>query len=181
MDAKNLWPIKNFADVWGTLPQGWLREAEAELLYQTARRTTGDILEVGCYFGRSSVLLAALGRQLHCVDPFDGFTTDLTGDEIARRWHEAISSRGITNAIQYRQRIENWAPRPCGFAYLDGDHTQSGTRSQVEIALACGVRVMCVHDVADSGGGADVKAGILSVPSVRIVELVETMAVVEVR
>lgn len=171
--------MKSFKEVWGTLPSGWLREVEAELLYQTAQQTTGDILEVGCYFGRSSVLLASLGRTVHCVDPFDGFTDDLTGDEIEARWKESIQSRGITNAIQYRQRIENWVPRPCGFAYLDGNHTEKGTMDQLSAAFMCGVNLMCVHDVADSGGGLEVKKAILNFYCAELVEIVDTMAVVK--
>lgn len=179
MDGKAVSTVKSFKEIWGTLPSGWLREAEAELLYRTAQQTAGDILEVGCYFGRSSVLLASLGRTVHCVDPFDGFTDDLTGDAIEARWKDSIKSRGITNTIQYRQRVESWVPRPCGFAYLDGDHTEEGTKQQITAAIMCGVRLMCVHDVADSGGGAEVKRGILSVHCAKIVEIVDTMAVVK--
>lgn len=173
--------MKTFDEVWGTLPSGWLREIEAKTLYEAAQKTSGDILEVGCYFGRSSVLLASLGRIVHCVDPFDNFDSDLSGDEVEQRWLREIKSRNITNVVQYRQKVENWVPRPCGFAYLDGDHTYKGTMDQLSAAFMCGVKLLCVHDVTDEGGGLEVKNAILNFYCAELVEVVDTMAIVKRR
>lgn len=147
--------MKTFDEVYPTLPaNGWLAEDEARLLWNFASQFKGSILEVGCYFGRSTVLLANLGRPLYCVDPFDGFTDDFTGDHIQASWQENLKSRDLSNVMQFRVRVENWVSRPIvGFAYLDGDHTYEGTRAQIRAALNCGARGIAVHDVSNSGGG----------------------------
>jgi hypothetical protein len=136
---------------------GWLTDEEARLLWDTAAATDGPILEVGTYHGRSTILLAGLGRPIHSVDPFTGFDdTDPTGDKTLAKLRENLAARGIQGVSQYRVRIEEWAPRPCGFAYLDGDHTYQGTLAQIEAARKCGVKTMCLHDYEDNGGGKEI-------------------------
>lgn len=150
-----------FDEVFQGLPSGWLSEGEARLLWNEAGRTDGPILEVGCYRGRSTCLLAALGRPMYCVDPFSGFDSDdPTGERILACWRENVSSRELFPAL-FRTRVEDWEPIPVGFAYLDGDHTYRGTRNQVEKALQCGPSAIAVHDVNDSGGGVEVKKACL--------------------
>lgn len=150
-----------FDEVYQIMPgNGWLSRPEAELLWRTAQGCTGAILEVGSYQGRSTCLLAKLGRTLYAVDPFDGFS-ELSGDEIHARLLANLRERGLFGAIVFRQRIEDWTPRPCGFAYLDGDHTYAGTLAQLDAARRCGVKVIAIHDVNDTGGGADIKKAAL--------------------
>ncbi len=157
----------DFEKVYETLPaDGWLTKGEARLLWVVANLTRGPILEIGAYKGRSTVLLSHCvafdkDRVVHTVDPFDGFTTDHTGDEIYRTLLANLYERKIMNVQVHRCKIEDWPVLPCGFAYLDGDHTYRGTLNQVSAALACGVRDLCVHDYNDSGGGAEVKQAIL--------------------
>lgn len=151
-----------FDDAYETLPtHGWLTRAEAELLWMAASRCTGSILEVGSYHGRSTCLLAQLGRPVYAVDPFDGFDSDLPGDEIEWRLKANLRTRNLTNVTVYRQRIEDWMARPCGFAFLDGDHTYRGTVNQIEVAQACGAQMIAIHDVNDSGGGLEVKRAVI--------------------
>jgi hypothetical protein len=149
---------KTFEEVYETLPgDGWLFKSEAELLWNAANATQGDILEVGCYKGRSTVLLASLGRLVHCVDPFDGFDSDLSGDDIIKIFWQNITSRGLDkNIIIYRNKVEIWTNRSIGFAYLDGDHTYEGTIRQINKAVMCGAQSFCIHDYATSGGGREV-------------------------
>ncbi len=151
--------MKTFEEVYPDLPgTGWLTEGEARLLWDFAGQFEGPVLEVGCYFGRSTVLLANLGRLLLCVDPFDGFTDDHSGVEIRNAWYANIESRGLLNVRQAQCKIEDWLyPLPVGFAYLDGDHTAEGTRAQIEFALDHGAEGIAIHDVNDSGGGLPIK------------------------
>lgn len=151
-----------FEKLFESLPTGWLTEVEARLLWDCVTRTEGDILEVGCYFGRSTVLLAASGRQVHSVDPFgDDFSTDLKGDEIYKRFQQNLHTRSIDNVCHYRQKIENWQVTPCGLCYLDGDHTYDGTKLQIWKAQWCRPKIIAVHDVNDNGGGVEVKRACL--------------------
>lgn len=165
--------MKTFDEVYATLPDGWLTEPEARVLWEYARRTEGPILEVGCYKGRSTVLLASLGRPVYCVDPFAGFDDgDPTGlktkeafvSNMIRRghvisFHQALE--GHEDIILCPKRVEEWKARPVGFAYLDGDHTYEGTHDQIGKAWECNPKVIAVHDVNDSGGGLDVKRACL--------------------
>jgi hypothetical protein len=148
-----------FDEVFPTLPAtGWLTRAEAELLWTAAARCEGAILECGCYHGRSTCLLAALGRRVYAVDPFEGFDSDdPSGDRADRMLSANLQTRGIRNVDLFRQRIEDWTPRPVGLAYLDGEHKFDGTVRQIERALLCHPRVIAIHDVNDEGDGREVR------------------------
>lgn len=63
--------------------EGWFTEAEAELMYGSVRDTLacgvrGEVVEVGSYCGRSTVILGAavksagVDRFVHAVDPHEG-------------------------------------------------------------------------------------------------------------
>ncbi len=153
-----------FDDVFETLPgDGWLSKEEAKLLWTSVQATrVGAMLEVGCYKGRSTVLLASFGRTLHCVDPFAGFDSDdLTGEKTMRAWLANIQSRSISNVHLHLEQIETWTVRPVTFAYLDGDHSYRGTVTQIRVAKECGADTIAIHDVNDSGDGAEIKRAAL--------------------
>lgn len=150
--------MKTFEEVYPTLPgNGWLTEDEARLLWEFAGQFEGPVLEVGCYEGRSSVLLANLGRPLYCVDPFDGFLEERSGDETCKRWMDNLLNGEFPNVSLARLKVEDWLVVPIGFAYLDGDHTPNGTARQIERAVECGAKGLAVHDVNDSGDGEKIK------------------------
>lgn len=136
---------------------GWLTWEEGLLLIAWAETTCGPIVEIGCYQGRSAMLLARLGRRLICVDPWDDhFSSDFTGDYILAKFLENMASVKATVAA-VRCRVEDWTPLPAEFVYLDGDHTYAGTKAQIEKAKACGPKVIAMHDVNDSGEGSLIK------------------------
>ena len=157
--------------VFDSLPgTGWLTRAEADLLWDTAIKTEGAILEIGCYYGRSTKLLLSLpmmealrkrrNRVVHGVDPFSGFDDDVEGQKA----YEAVKhlhTLGFSNLNIWAIRIEDWEPRPCGFCYLDGDHTYQGTINQIEKALECNPQAIAIHDVNDTGDGAAIKKAAL--------------------
>lgn len=138
---------------------GWLTEDEARLLVAYVEKCpVGDIVEVGCYMGRSAMLLSQLGRMLHCVDPWDNsFSTDFGGDEIYRRCKENVLSVATSPVSFDRKRVEDWTPVPAAFVYLDGDHTEQGTRSQIIKTFQCNPAYIGVHDIADKGEGRIVR------------------------
>jgi hypothetical protein len=164
-----------FNEIFETLPgNGWLTKSEAELLWRAVTSTEeGPILEVGCYQGRSTVLLAATGRLVYCVDPWMNFG-DTDGAATYTLWKRNMEERGIENLMPFRQVLEKWVPRQSDFAYLDGDHSYVGTRFQIETAQKCGVASMCIHDYATEGGGALVKEAIED-SGIEILEIVERM------
>ena len=154
--------MSNLDNIYKRLPSGWLSFDEAKLLYSFAELTAGPILEVGSYLGRSTFLLSHLERPIYAVDPFKEFAEwDLTGDDIEKKFRENTAS--CKNVTLFRQSIEDWEARSCGFAYLDGKHTYEGTLSQISKALACNPSHIAVHDVNDKGGGLNVKRACLEV------------------
>lgn len=162
---------------------GWLAENEARLLWQMASLTSGPILEIGVYRGRSTTLLAGLGRLIHCVDPFAGFdSADPSGDETERIFLDRMNDRGITNFVLHRCRIEDWLYERVGFAYLDGDHTREGTIRQLEVARDCGAKLVCVHDYnipplgAQSEGGREIVAAVDAFPYLGVMQVTGNMA-----
>lgn len=141
-------------------PLGWLDEIEAPMLWKAAEMTTGAIVEVGSYHGRSAMLLASFGRPLYCVDPWDSnFTTDYTGDQIYASFLNNLAA--YSNVIPVRCKVEEWTPIEAGLVYLDGDHTYEGTLRQIRKALECHPQVLAMHDVNDGGEGKHVKRAAL--------------------
>lgn len=168
-----------FEEIYATLPStGWLYESEARLLWESINSTQGDILEVGSYHGRSTVLLAATGRAVHAVDPFDNFDSDdPTGDSTYKKFMDNVfHSRCLMNVHLHRKKVEEWFPTTrFGFAYLDGDHTYEGTLLQIEKATDVGAKVCCIHDYAQTGGGVNVVKAIERA-GLTVVRVVERMA-----
>lgn len=166
-----------FDRIYPTLPgNGWLTEPEARLLWGWVNKSEGPILEVGCHQGRSTCLLAATGRTVYVVDPFDGFDDgDPTGRKTMTAFHLNMLQRKCRGRliIDWSQvpediktgpgwnlwpcRIEQWDILPCGFAYLDGDHTHAGTELQVRVARLTNATHIAVHDVNDSGDGRAIR------------------------
>ena len=172
--------MKTFDDVYKTLPDaGWLNVDEARLLWRCCQETVGPILEVGCYKGRSTVLLAATNRIVHCVDPFDNFDDQLTGDQVEQKYFANLNERGITNVVHWRSKVEDWQPDygTYGLCYLDGDHTYDGTLRQVETALTLNASIIAIHDVNDEGGGVQVKEAALRLLKRQWDERIDRMAV----
>ena len=139
---------------------GWLTEAEARGLWHHAH---GTVLEVGCYYGRSTCLMLYKGCAVDSVDPIRGFDSDdKNGMKTAKALIANVRATGLYDMWKMHQmRIEEWTPKPMDVAYLDGDHTYEGTIGQIKVALACHVKTILVHDVNDSGEGTEVKRACL--------------------
>lgn len=169
----------DFKAVFDMLPaNGWLTEDEARLLWNSVRLTDGPILEVGSYHGRSTCLLASLDRPVYSVDPFSNFSTeDPGGDATYRSLLDNLYSRGLSDHVAvFRMRIEEWDPLPCGFAYLDGDHTYDGSLQQINAALLCGVGRLCIHDYCNDGQGAEVARAASDCRRLKLLDRVGRMA-----
>jgi hypothetical protein len=144
------------------LPDGWLSDLEARLLLKSAAETSGKIIEVGTFKGRSAVALASLERTVVCIDPWsDGFAKGVRGDDILSEFMKNIE--GVDNIIPVRSRVEDALPIPAGFVYLDGDHSYDGTIKQIQFAILCSPSCIAIHDVNDKGGGLKVKRAAISI------------------
>lgn len=138
---------------------GWLTWNEAKLLQECLDCTSGPIVEVGTYFGRSAMLMAYTGRYLICIDPWDdSFSNDYPGDWILRQFRENMNRVPNARLEVIRNKVEYVKPfTAASLVYLDGDHTYSGTIAQVKFALGCDPDIIAVHDVNNDGQGVKVK------------------------
>lgn len=120
---------------------GWLSLDEAALLYHLARQaTTGSIVEVGSYRGRSTVALAkgavaGGNRPVYAIDPHEKFTGVLGGQF-------GPEDRGVFFQVMLRTssyqnvRLVNLSSEvitpgwkgPVSLLWLDGDHTYAGVK-----------------------------------------------------
>lgn len=158
----------DFEKAYETIPgTGWLTKNEARLLWDWCNNYgTETILEVGCYYGRSTCLMAQSGRQIISVDPFKDFSSvDMSGAETLAAFMANIRDRGYGDRVSlYNTYIEKLV-LPDGVnidsAYLDGDHTYDGTINQIQKALRLGVKHIAIHDVNDTGDGLQIKKAAL--------------------
>lgn len=161
-------------NLYESLPPGGLYAGEAHLLWNWASVTTGKMLEVGSAMGRSAFLLGTLAkrqnRELICIDPWAGEH----GEKLYKMFVENIKGLPIITA---RQRIEDWKPEPVDFAYLDGDHSYEGTKTQIEKALAAGASVIAIHDYGEEHGELLVQAATRDMLGRRPTVRVERMAI----
>jgi hypothetical protein len=124
------------------LTTGMIDLGEAELLHDLATEvSTGVIVEVGSYRGRSTVALAAgvadAGRKtpIFAIDPHEEFVGVLGGKfgapDRAAFYRTMLRSRAWRHVRLINLSSEvvtlGWN-RPIGLLWLDGDHTYEGVR-----------------------------------------------------
>jgi hypothetical protein len=109
--------------------QGWLTEFEARMLFEFACQVPDDqvIVEVGCYRGKSTVLLANVGRAVLTVDPmFTDLRRRRLGPEITEEDVVALRRNLASheNVTWIRRRVEKYGlpEATIGLLYIDGEH-----------------------------------------------------------
>jgi predicted O-methyltransferase YrrM len=126
---------------------GFLTEREIRFLclLGAAPTTTGDILEIGSFQGRSTILLAksaALAGDsiVAAVDPLilpcetDPKFEDV--DSLPFRFHKNLRDHGVHETVEFHQKFSHeLAPewdRPLRLLWIDGDHTYDGVRTDFD-------------------------------------------------
>jgi predicted O-methyltransferase YrrM len=143
---------------------GWLSDAEVECLalFAACPTATGEVLEIGSFRGKSTIVLAraaALTQQTHvvAVDPFvlEGPTlADHNGVASARALFEAnLRQAGVEHAVELHEAYSNevgksW-DRPIRLLWIDGDHTYEGARTDLETFLPflADRAIVAFHDI----------------------------------
>jgi hypothetical protein len=122
-----------FPSVWefASGVSGWLTEAQAELLWETAEQLppTPLVVEIGSHQGRSTIILATAagnrGGRVVAIDPFvDG---RLFGGSSTRELFEHnIAGAGLDGSVEllseYSTRARPEWTRRIDYLYIDGKH-----------------------------------------------------------
>jgi predicted O-methyltransferase YrrM len=165
--------------------QGWMTDAQAARLFAAARRvgTTGRIVEIGSYQGRSAIVLAhgaAPGVEIVAIDPhagndrgpqqWTGSADEGEGDH--RAFLANLERAGVAGRVRHVRRFSQEAldtvEGPLDVVYVDGAHGFAPASQDIE---RWGARVrpggtLLIHD-AFSSVGVTLAIGRLLVPGRR--------------
>ena len=145
--------------------EGYLSPNEMRFLALLAACPTaeGDVLEIGSFKGKSTVILAKAAAladenaKIHAVDPMTAPSEtdpDLRGDETSfTDFQKNLKAHAVADRIEFHQTFsydlaKTWN-RPLRFLWIDGDHTYKGTKLDFDgfaPHLADGA-IVAIHDV----------------------------------
>jgi hypothetical protein len=129
---------------------GWTRDLEAPAVAEASYALPGApvIVEIGCFLGCATVLLAGArklrgGGHIHCIDPFDAsgdvfsvpvyrtIAASLTGS-LRETFDHNVRRAGVGRFISVHQTTAAMAATtwstPIDLLYLDGDVSREGAR-----------------------------------------------------
>jgi hypothetical protein len=146
--------------------EGWLPLPEARLLCDLAEAAPADIVEIGCYRGRSTIALCLgavqSGRLVYSVDPHrpaTGFYGGRFGPVDREVYYRNMLASGMAQRAALINLTSEKAGRswhdPIGLLFIDGDHRYEAVRRDTDIwaphVVAGGVVVF--DDAGASEGG----------------------------
>jgi hypothetical protein len=164
---------RSFDEVFTSIEQvqGWMTKAQAQRLWSAAARldSSGRIVEIGSYHGRSAIILASSavrGVQVFAIDPHGGNDRgpqQLEGEfEDGQRDHETflrnLAEAGVAPRVQHVRKPSQIAtddiPGLLEVVYIDGAHRFQPARADI---VRWGAKVapggtLLIHDSFSSIG-----------------------------
>jgi hypothetical protein len=146
--------------------EGWLPLPDASLLRTLASQATADIVEIGCYRGRSTIALccgaAESGRLVYSIDPHRT-ATGVFGGTFGPQDREAyfrnmlaagMSQRAALVNLTSEQAGRSWRD-PIGLLFIDGDHRYEAVREDADIwgSHIVSSGIVAFDDASDAASG----------------------------
>lgn len=145
--------------------EGYLAPNEIRFLALMAACPTadGEILEIGSFKGKSTIILAKAAAltngdgKVHAVDPMiapSETDPDLRGEKSSfPDFQKNIAAHDVADRIEFHQNFsfelaENW-DKPIRLLWIDGDHTYKGTKMDFDgfAAHLSDGAIVAIHDV----------------------------------
>jgi predicted O-methyltransferase YrrM len=127
-DASQL--LEGQRDAWTAVRDlpGWMLEGDALKLYELAYSSSGPILEIGTYRGKSAILMARALNDAGGEGPIVSLDVD---PEALRFGMSFAEDRGVADRIAMvrgtsEMLFRSMAGLRPGFVFLDGDHSRRG-------------------------------------------------------
>ncbi len=152
------------SDTWAIVESvgGFLSRKEAGLLHCVAYAwpVAGPVLELGAYEGRSTIVFASAGRQVHAVDAWSLSVNDLSAygdqasaDTVFERFLENLRRAGVESRVRPQRGLTHDVARrwniPGAILFVDAGHTYADVKGDLELwaphLIPGGVLLM--HDV----------------------------------
>jgi hypothetical protein len=114
---------------------GWLDREDAEKLFELAYATTGPILEIGTFRGKSAVLMALARKQAGREGPV--YTLEVEPMRLRAAAGEALA-RGVADMIVFVRGTSRAFARAYPhlrpvLTFVDGDHTRAGVQRDLSV------------------------------------------------
>lgn len=153
---------------------------EAALLYKTAKKSTGNIVEIGRKYGGSALLLASAAADDQIVYSVD------VADNTKVKGNFKLAPESVTKKIRLLKGLskdvaDKWTS-PIGLIFIDGDHTYDGVALDIKkwcpFVVKGGYAIF--HDVVGTGLGLDkLTNNLVEKKGWKFVESADTMVVLQ--
>lgn len=147
-------PVRLSDEQWAVADpiEGWYTQAEADLLY---RLCDGPWCEVGCWKGKSTVILAQTGHTGWAVDWFQGSPEHKAGTRTHDEFTANLAAYENVTVLNGRFGDMHGDVPALRFLHLDADHSFAATRQAWDLyagKVAQGGHVV-LHDAWSPSGG----------------------------
>jgi|WetSurMetagenome_2_1015567.scaffolds.fasta_scaffold140047_2 predicted O-methyltransferase YrrM len=130
--------------------------------------TRGEILEIGSYAGKSTVILALSARfancgKIHSCDPFllESITDPDDGqkEQVEELFHENLKKYQVEDIVDFhKMKSDDLAKQwkfPIKILWIDGDHTYDSVKKDFDhfIRYCVPGSIVCLHDVLHAFDG----------------------------